>query len=105
METVERVIAMAEVEKGRIGSSFDDFLKEEGIHEEVQAQALKEVIAWQIEQEMKARSLTKSAMAERMETSRAQLDRLLDPKNTSVTLHTLQKAANIVGRRLRLELV
>lgn len=96
---------MTETEKGRIGSSFDDFLKEEGIYEEVQAQALKEVIAWQIEQAIKAQNLTKSAMARRMATSRAQLDRLLDPKNTSVTLHTLQKAAAVVGRRLRLELV
>ena len=71
----------------------------------MQAQALKEVIAWQTEQEMKAKQITKSAMAERMQTSRAQLDRLLDPKNTSVTLHMLQKAAAVVGRRLRLELV
>jgi hypothetical protein len=96
---------MTETEKGRIGSSFDDFLDEEGIREEVHAQALKEVLAWQIEQEMKAAHLTKTAMAKRMATSRAQLDRLLDPANTSVTLHTLQKAAAVVGRRLRLELV
>ena len=96
---------MSEAEKGRIGSAFDDFLDEEGIREEVEAQALKEVLAWQIEQEMKAVGLTKTAMARRMSTSRAQLDRLLDPTNTSVTLHTLQKAASIVGRRLRLELV
>ena len=96
---------MSEGEKGRIGSSFDDFLDEAGIREEVEAQALKEVLAWQIEQEMKAVGLTKSAMARRMSTSRAQLDRLLDPANTSVTLHTLQKAASVVGRRLRLELV
>lgn len=105
METDERVGTMTEMEKGQVGSLFEDFLQEEGIREEVQAQALKEVIAWQIEQEMKAKRLTKSAMAERMDTSRAQLDRLLDPKNTSVTLHTLQKAAAVVGRRLRLELV
>ena len=96
---------MSEGEKGRIGSSFDDFLDEAGIREEVEAQALKEVLAWQIEQEMKATGLTKTAMARRMSTSRAQLDRLLDPANTSVTLHTLQKAASVVGRRLRLELV
>jgi len=97
--------AMSEGEKGRIGSSFDEFLDEEGIREEIEAQALKEVLAWQIEQEMKAGGLTKTAMARRMSTSRAQLDRLLDPANTSVTLHTLQKAATVVGRRLRLELV
>jgi len=97
--------AMSEVEQGRIGSSLDDFLDEEGIRDEVEAQALKEVLARQIEQEMKAVGLTKTAMARRMSTSRAQLDRLLDPANTSVTLHTLQKAAAVVGRRLRLELV
>ena len=96
---------MTETERGRIGSSFEDFLKEEGIYEEVQAQALKEVIAWQIEQAMRTGGITKTAMAKRMATSRAQLDRLLDPNNTSVTLHTLQKAAAVVGRRLRLELV
>ncbi len=95
---------MTEAEKGRVGSSFDDFLKEEGIREEVQAQALKEVLAWQLEQAMRAEKLSKAAMAKRMETSRAQLDRLLDPKNTSVTLHTLQKAVAVVGRKLRLEL-
>jgi antitoxin HicB len=96
---------MTEIEQGQVGSSFEDFLQEEGIHEEVQAQALKEVIAWQIEQAMRDQHLTKSAMAARMETSRAQLDRLLDPKNTSVTLHTLQRAALVVGRKLRLELI
>ena len=96
---------VTETERGRIGSSLEDFLKEDGIFEEVQAQALKEVIAWQIGQAMKAGGITKSAMAKQMDTSRAQLDRLLDPSNTSVTLHTLQKAAAVVGRRLRLELV
>jgi antitoxin HicB len=105
VEAVEGVGAVTDAERGSIGSPFEDFLEEEGIREEVQAQALKEVLAWQIEQAMKAQSLTKSAMARRMETSRAQLDRLLDPTNTSVTLHTLQKAAAVVGRRLRLELV
>lgn len=96
---------MSETEQGRIRSSFDDFLDEEGIREEVEAQALKEVLAWQIEQEMKAAGLTKTAMARRMSTSRAQLDRPLDPTNTSVRLHTLQRAAVVVGRRFRLELV
>lgn len=96
---------MSAVEQGRIGSSFDDFLDEEGIREEVEAHALKDVLAWEIEQEMKRVGLTKTAMARRMSTSRAQLDRLLDPTSTSVTLHTLQKAAAVVGRRLRLELV
>lgn len=88
-----------------IGSSFEDFLKEEGIYEEVQAQAVKEVLAWQIEQAIKTQGLTKAEMARRMQTSRAQLDRLLDPKNTSVTLHTLQRAAAILGKRVRLDLV
>lgn len=88
-----------------IGSSFDDFLAEEGILEETKAQAIKEVLALQIEQAMKEKGLSKSQMAKLMETSRASLDRLLDPENTSVTLHTMQKAAAIVGRRLRLELV
>lgn len=96
---------MTEIEKGCIGSTLDSFLDEDGIREDVEAQAPKEVIAWQVEQAMKAQSLSKSAMARRVETSRAQLDRLLDPANTSVTLHTLQKAAAVVGRRLRLELV
>ena len=94
-----------EPHEGRIGSSSDDFLDDVGIREEVQTRALKEVLAWQIEQEMKAAHLTNTAMARRMATSRAQLDRLLDPANTSVTLHTLQRAATVVGRRLRLELV
>jgi antitoxin HicB len=88
-----------------IGSSFEDFLKEEGIYEEVQAQAVKEVLAWQIEQAIKTQGLTKTEMARRMQTSRVQLDRLLDPKNTSVTLHTLQRAAAILGKRVRLDLV
>lgn len=88
-----------------IGSSVDDFLAEEGILEEATERAIKRVLAWQIEQEMKAKGLTKLVMAKRMDTSRAQLDRLLDPDNTSVTLHTLQRAAATVGKRLRVELV
>jgi hypothetical protein len=96
---------MTNTEQGRIGSSLEDFLDKESIGEEVQAQALKEVLAWQIAQEMSAAGLSKTAMAKRMATSRAQLDRLLDPTNTSVPLRTLQMAALVVGRRLRLELV
>lgn len=88
-----------------IGSNLDDFLAEEGLLEEATEHAIKRVLAWQIEQEMQARKLTKAAMAKRMETSRAQLDRLLDPNNSSVTLHTLQRAAAVLGKRLRLELV
>lgn len=91
--------------KGRIGSSFDDFLKDTGIYEEVTARAIKRVIARQIGVLMKDQQLTKSALARRMRTSRAQLDRLLDPENEFVTLGTLTRAAHAVGRRLRMELV
>lgn len=87
-----------------IGPSLDDFLAEEGIFEEVNDAAVKRVLVWQIEQAMKEQDLSKTAMAERMHTSRAQVDRLLDPHNESVTLQTLQKAARTVGKRLRLEL-
>jgi antitoxin HicB len=92
-------------ERGGPGSTLDEFLAEEGILEEATEYAIKAVLAWQIEQAMKAQKLSKSAMAQRMGTSRAQLDRLLDPDNTSVTLHTLQKAAATLGRKVRLELV
>jgi len=87
------------------GSTLDDFLKEEGIYEETKAQVAKEMIAWQIEQAMKKKGLTKKRMAELMETSRTQVDRLLNPKDHNVTLATLEKAAAVVGRQLRLELV
>lgn len=87
-----------------IGSAFDDFLREEGIYEKVTAHAIKRVIAWQIEQAMKTQGLTKSEMARRMNTSRTQLDRLLDPDNDKVQLDTVQRAAAAVGRTLRLEL-
>jgi antitoxin HicB len=92
-------------EHKHIGSSFDEFLEEEGFHEEATARAIKRVIAWQIEQAMKAQGLTKSELAKRMNTSRAQLDRLLDPDNDKVQLDTLQRAAVAVGRKLRLELI
>lgn len=91
--------------KGRVGSSLDDFLKREGIYEEVTARAIKRVVARQIGRLMKQEGLTKSTLAKRMQTSRAQLDRLLDPENESVTLGTLVRAAQAVGRELRLELV
>lgn len=91
--------------KGRIGSSFDDFLKDEGIYEDVTARAIKRVIARQLGAQMQRHGLTKTAMARRMKTSRAQLDRLLDPENESVTLGTLTRAAHAVGRKLRMELV
>lgn len=87
-----------------IGSSFEDFLKEEGIHAEATAHAIKRVLAWQIEQAMTEQGITKSEMAKRMKTSRAQLDRLLDPENDKVQLDTVQRAAAAVGRSLRMEL-
>lgn len=96
---------MTEIERGKAGSTLDEFLAEEGVLEEATEHAVKRVLAWQIGQAMKAQKLTKAAMARQMTTSRAQLDRLLDPENTSVTLHTLQRAAAVVGRRLRLELL
>ena len=89
----------------QIGGLFEEWLKEEGIHAEVTTASVKRVLAWQLEQAMKEQKLTKSAMAKRMETSRPQLDRLLDPNNVSVTLDTLTKAAAAVGRKVRLELV
>ena len=91
--------------KGRVGSSFDDFLKADGSYEDVTARAIKRVIARQINSLLHDEGLTKSEFAKRMHTSRAQIDRLLDPDNESVTLGTLSRAAQAVGRKLRLELV
>ena len=91
-------------ENPHFGSSFEDFLREEGIAEAVNAAAVKHVLAWQIEQEMKAQGISKNEMAKRMHTSRAYLDRFLDPKNDKVQLDTMQRAAAAVGRTLRLEL-
>lgn len=87
------------------GSSFDSFLEEEGIREEVDAVAIKRVIAWQLSEAMKKGNLSKKAMAERIGTSRSQLDRLLDPENSAVHLQTIAKAARAVGKRLRIEMV
>jgi antitoxin HicB len=91
--------------KGKSGSSFDGFLKQDGIYEQVTARAIKRVIARQLGVLMQDQGLTKSILAKRMQTSRAQLDRLLDPDNESVTLGTLTRAAHAVGRQLRMELV
>jgi len=93
------------IEKGRIGSSFDDFLREEGTYEETTERAIKRVLARQINAAMEKNNLTKTAMAARMKTSRQALDRLLDPANESVTLSTLARAAKAVGREIRVELV
>ena len=92
-------------ENPHTGSSFDDFLKEDDLYEECTAVALKRVLAWQIKQEMQNHHLTKSVMAERMHTSRAQLDRLLHPEKTGISLETIQRAALAVGRKLRIELI
>jgi antitoxin HicB len=88
-----------------IGSSFESWLDEAGIREEVTASAIKAVIARQLAREMKKKGITKPKMAELMKTSRAQIDRLLDPENGSATIESLQRAARIVGRELRLQLV
>ena len=90
--------------KKHIGSSFDDFLAEEAMLEEATATAVKRVIAWQIEQEMKAQKLTKTALALRMRTSRAALNRLLDASDTSLTLTTLASAAAALGKHVKIEL-
>ena len=89
----------------QIGGLFDDWLKAEGLHEEVTTASIKRVLAWQLEEAMKEQKITKSEMARRMDTSRPQLDRLLDPANAGVTLDTLIKAAAAVGRKVSLELV
>ncbi len=88
-----------------LGSSFESWLDEQGIREEVTSAAIKEVIAEQLAAEMKSKGISKTRMAEMMHTSRTQIDRLLDPKNNSATLETLMRAAKMVGRNLRLELV
>ena len=90
--------------KGKIGTSFDAFLAEQGMLTDCEEQAIKEILSDQIRRAMQEERLTKAAMAGRMRTSRRALDRLLDPTNTSITLHTLQRAAAAVGRQLRLEL-
>jgi antitoxin HicB len=88
-----------------VGSSLEDFLREEGVLEETRAMAIKEAVAWQVQQAMEKENISKVEMARRMKTSRAALNRLLDPGNGSVTLQTLSRAANAIGRGLRIELV
>src|SRR5271163_2469720 len=87
-----------------MGSSIDDFLREEGIFEEAQAQAIKEVVAWQLDEAMKKQKISKDKMAVLLKTSRTQVDRLLNPKS-DITLSSLQRAAAMVGRRVMIELV
>ncbi|MDR7116866.1 hypothetical protein [Caulobacter sp. BE254] len=95
------------IHKSRVAEfeTLDDFLDEEGVREEVTARAIKRIIALQLQEAMRDRKLTKAAMADLMETSRAQLARVLDPEEFNVTLDTLTRAAKVVGRKLRVELV
>jgi len=90
--------------KKHLGSGIDEFLKDEGVFEEAQAQAIKEVVAWQLAQAMKKKKISKNKMATMLKTSRSQVDRLLDAKD-DITLSSLQRAATIVGRRVSIELV
>lgn len=90
--------------KKHMGSGIDAFLKEEGIFEEAQAQAVKEVVAWQLAEAMKKKKISKNRMAMLLKTSRTQVDRLLNAKD-DITLSSLQRAAAIVGRRVTIELV
>ena len=90
--------------KKHMGSSLDTLLKEEGIFEEAQAQAVKEIVAWQLAEAMKKKKISKTKMAALLKTSRTQVDRLLDPKN-DITLSRLQRAAAMVGRRVTIKLV
>jgi hypothetical protein len=87
-----------------MGSSVDNFLKEEGIFEEAQAQAVKEVVAWQLAEAMRKKKISKNKLATLLKTSRSQVDRTLDPKN-DITLGSLQRAAAMIGRRVTIELV
>ncbi|MGH8233273.1 MAG: XRE family transcriptional regulator [Candidatus Angelobacter sp.] len=87
-----------------IGSTLDDFLSQDGVLEEVSARAIKRVIAWQLAEAMKTQGLTKTAMAERMHTSRSMLDRLLNETDTGLTIETLSRAAQALGYRVKVEL-
>jgi antitoxin HicB len=92
------------VSKKNLGSSIDDLLKKEGVFEQAQAQAVREVVAWQLAEAMKEKKISKARMAVLLKTSRTQVDRLLDPTH-DVTLSSLQRAAAMVGRRVTIELV
>lgn len=94
-----------DIESGKAGLLFEGFLREQGTYEETTERAIKRVIAFQLAEAMKEKGISKVAMAQRLKTSRSQLDRLLDPNNGNVTLGTLARAAEIVGRSIRLELV
>lgn len=93
-----------DVERGKAGALFEDFLKEQGTYETTTEQAVKRVLAFQLAAAMKEQKISKVEMAKRLETSRSQLDRLLDPENDGVTLAVLSRAAQVVGRTIKLEL-
>ena len=93
------------LKREHIGSSVEDFLEQEGILEESTAKAIKAVIAWQLAEQMKTKRVSKKRLAELMKTSRAQIDRILDPDKGNVTIETLQRAAILLGRRVRVELI
>ncbi|MCH8239216.1 MAG: XRE family transcriptional regulator [Proteobacteria bacterium] len=94
-----------DIEIGKSGQLFEEFLREQGTYEDTTERAIKRVIAYQLAQAMKKQGISKVVMAKRLKTSRSQLDRLLDPENGNVTLATIARAAEIVGRSIRLELV
>jgi hypothetical protein len=94
-----------QVNSTHAGGYFDDFLREEGIFEEVNAQAVKKIIAWQLAEEMKRQGISKVTMAKRMGTSRSSLDRLLDPANDALALSTLTRAAAVLGKEVQVALV
>jgi len=96
---------MSMSEKGRIGSSFEDYLISEGVEAETRSRAIKRVLAWQLEEAMKQEKLSKNQMAKAMHTSRSQLDRILDPENERIQLDTMIKAARVLGKQLRIELI
>jgi predicted XRE-type DNA-binding protein len=91
--------------KENIGSDFDEFLDKEGIKDDVEATAIKRVITFQLQNEMKKKHISKTVMAKRMHTSRSAIDRLFDPENDSLTLATLNKAAHALGKQLKVQLV
>ena len=96
---------MSKSEKGRIGSPFEDYLISEGVEAETRSLAIKRVLAWQLEEAMKHEKLSKNQMAKAMHTSRSQLDRILDPDNERIQLDTMIKAARVLGKQLRIELI
>ena len=91
--------------KENMHSDFDEFLVDDGIYEDINDIAIKRVIAYQFEQEMKAQNITKTKMAELMNTSRAVVNRLLNPDNSSLTLHTLESATQALGKRLNISII